>query len=255
MLEASFCDLRHGGDGDPRNAYSLSKKDADTSNTEWDQPFPDSWIATTAPIALGLLTDIASEVAFGRDDDGRSCLWPLIGAQYRKWLVSQEPVGRGGLWRPCEALVRIACREAWRFPMRVSDRLAALPRDLDERWASDLLSFFADAISESAVLEKLTHRDLLKAKKKALIHRKGGELDNEFDDEVEIVETQYGMGEVKEKRRSKLRGSADGGIDLRVTTNVIKLEFGGTLFQPVIHSPSNSLTQPSVGIPTEVSGA
>jgi hypothetical protein len=258
MLEASFCDLRHGGDGDPRNAYALSKKDTDTSSTEWDQPFPDSWIATTAPIALGLLTDIASEVAFGRDDEGRSCLWPLISAQYRRWLVSDEPSGRGGLWRPCEALVRIACREARRFPVRVSDRLGSLPRDLAGRWVSDFLSFFASAISDSAVLEKLTHRDLLKAKKKALIDRKGGESDSEFDDEVEIVETQYGMGEVKEKRKAKLRGSTGGGVDLRVTTNVIKLEFGGTLFQPVVHSPStqgNAEIQPSVGIPTEVSGA
>jgi hypothetical protein len=256
MLEASFCDLRHGGDGDPRKAYALSKKDADTSASEWDQPFPDSWIATTAPIALGLLTDVASELALERDD-GREKLWPLIAAQYRKWTVGLVPTSTlDGSWRPCEALVRIACQETWRFPARLAERLDSLPGAAAKLWASDVLAFLSDIIAENAQREKNTHRELLRAKKQALIYRRGIEVDDsEFEDdedEVEIIETPYGMGEVKEKRTWRAR-NAQGSSEVRLITNVVKLEFGGTLYQPVIHA-SLPKGDGIVSIPSEVSG-
>eukprot|EP00957_Ditylum_brightwellii_P110726 8444287-Ditylum_brightwellii.AAC.1 len=57
LVEASFADLRHNGDGNLSRVHGLAKKDADGIISN-EQPFPDSWIATTAPIALGLLTDI-----------------------------------------------------------------------------------------------------------------------------------------------------------------------------------------------------
>ena len=51
-----------------------------------EQPFPDSWIGTTAPVALGCLTDIATEMLEWYDaTEGTEQMWPLIGNLIRRW--------------------------------------------------------------------------------------------------------------------------------------------------------------------------
>ena len=253
MLEASFCDLRHGGNGDPSKAYSLAKKDAG-SEAESDQPFPDSWIATTAPIALGLLTDIANTIVLDRGAAGRERLWPLIAAQYRRWSVGLTKVSSPTCWRPCEALIRIACREARRFPVRLSQMMDRLTAEEAESWASDFLLFLATLLSESVQRETSTHRELLRAKKQALIDRRGIATDGESldDDESDKVVTPFGNGIVQEKRKPRTAASSNSG-EYRITTSVIKLECGATLYQPVAHPSSPRLSDGGC-IPKEVTG-
>ena len=84
LVEASFADLRHGGDGDLSKAHGLAKKDQE-GKKEAEQPFPESWVATTAPVALGMLTDIFSEIIIEKGQDGRDILWPIILEQLQRW--------------------------------------------------------------------------------------------------------------------------------------------------------------------------
>ena len=138
-IDAAFTQLRHDGDGDLRKAHRLANKSDEAKATE--QPFPDSWLATTAPIALGLLTDIVTKFVVYRGVEGREKVWPLIASQYRHWCI-----GRGSSsgkleaspWSPCEALVRIACRELYRLPRRVfMDRVFLdLVSSEQQAWAS-----------------------------------------------------------------------------------------------------------------------
>jgi hypothetical protein len=62
LVEANFADLRHRADGDLSRAYELVQKNRKAGFSE--QPFLDSWIATTSGTALGMITDIASEICF-----------------------------------------------------------------------------------------------------------------------------------------------------------------------------------------------
>merc|ERR1711933_441392 len=45
LVEASFTDLRHGGDGDLNRVNGLASKQQNSKKNAHDQPFPDSWIA------------------------------------------------------------------------------------------------------------------------------------------------------------------------------------------------------------------
>ena len=55
-----------------------------------EQPFPDSWIATTSGAALGMLTDITTEIFLDRGIDGRDILWPLLFTQSNMWVVGRS---------------------------------------------------------------------------------------------------------------------------------------------------------------------
>jgi hypothetical protein len=109
MIHASFCDVL---------TVCITFQDMIMS-MEGEQPFPDSWISTTAPIALGCLTDIASEVIVSHGSDGAKVLWPLIETLVQRWCngdaKSYRPSKLGSIWSPCEAMVRVACREINRF--------------------------------------------------------------------------------------------------------------------------------------------
>lgn len=251
MLEASFSDLRHGGDGDLRKSYKLAKKDSPNTIAA-EQPFPDSWVATTAPIALGLVTDVASETVVHRGAEGLRSLWPLIGSLYRSWCVGYERVngssdGTAALWRPCEAIVRIACKEVWRLSVRLSDAITRLPPADRVSWSSAILDLYSDLLSENVRREKSTEDELSLSKNKALVDKKTEDFDgDELDDVKEVVITPYGTGTVTSRKRTSLR-APEGRKDRKLVTSTIKLDFG-TLYQPVIESKRRKTP-----IPVEVS--
>jgi len=255
MLEASFSDLRYGGDGDLRNAYALAKKDS-AGVVKGEQPFPDSWVATTASIALGLLTDVSSEVILRRGDEGRKRLWPLIVDQYRSWCIGRSDRSANGKkvhWRPCEALVRIACLEVNRFSMRLADAIPAMDPSEAINWTSSLLVLFSELIKDSVQKEKMIQRSLTQSKDKELHDRKSGDplsdsldhgLDHERAADGSII-TNFGRGTLLHKRLSVLRDAH--GKEINIVTKVIRLDFGATLFEPVVQPAEES-------IPSEVSG-
>ena len=208
-----------------RKAHLLAKRtDDDVKGTE--QPFPDSWLATTAPIALGFLTDIASEFVVYRERAGREKLWPLIANQYKLWCV-----GRGGdesvSWSLCEALVRVACRELFRLQRRVF--VGAEFRELANidlhNWATLMLSFFSALLAQSVDIEIDARNNLLELKEKASFDRK--ERDDDADLDFEVVQTPFGRGRLVNRRRKDYYPGFD------IAVNVVELDFGAVLYQPL----------------------
>merc|ERR1719162_1034058 len=96
------------------------------SKQDVEQPFPDSWISTTAPIALGALTDLSSEILFARGVEGAKIWRSTVGAIYLRWcngdIIS---------WIPCEAVVRIATSEIGRLMKRITDNLSTVAEKKD----------------------------------------------------------------------------------------------------------------------------
>jgi len=247
--------LRHDGDGDLRKAHLLAKKTDDVKVTE--QPFPDSWLATTAPLALGLLTDITSEFVIYRKKEGQTKLWPLIANQFKLWCVGrnqQNGAADTAQWSPCEALVRTACRELYRLPRRVF--LDAEFRELEtsdqQAWSSLILSSFSELLAQSVTFEESARRILLELKEKTSFDRKDKEdADSVGDLDYEVVQTQFGRGRLVNRKRKDRHA---GGVEIAV--NVVELDFG-TLFQPLPEVKSGLAAvgqEDGNSIPSEVDG-
>lgn len=279
MLEASFADLRHGGDGDLQKAFALAKKAGAASTLE--QPFPDSWIATTAPLALGLLTDITTEICMWRGSEGRQKLWPLIANQLKSWCIEYtEKRSSAGHWRPCEALVRIACREIRRCLIRLSSWVHERDDADSSFWASTILSMFSDILSKSVEREETVIKHLIRAKTSAMLGRNGQAAAESLDlsegsptRAAGRIKTAYGNGMILETKevdykpskvpevasdvpkRFKIMGyfgnaqAMDASCDsTTVTTTVIKLDCGATLYQPraaITHGEKSAHTEVS----------
>ena len=242
LVEASFTDMRHGGDGNLSRAYELAKKDMQAKMSE--QPFPDSWIATTAPVALGMMTDIGSEIAMKRGKSGREILWPRILKMYQMWAIGRpskevEVVGDvDELWQPCEALVRIACKEFHRFPLRLLVAIPSLDREDSTSWAASVFDCIADSLLKIVTIETRIHEELVRLKLKAYGIAGDDEEGSDEDDGGSPVEvilyTPYGKGKVVEKRNDMYK-LADG-THVSTLINVIELDFGGTLYRPAAGS-------------------
>lgn len=247
MLEASFTDLRHGGDGDLRKAHKLAKKSPSDSLKATEQPFPDSWLATTASMALGLLTDITTEYVISRGPEGRERIWPIISEQYRLWYagrvqkeenVSQSDGSNISSWAPCEALVRISCREI----LRLSNRFAmdydvsSLPEEEKTTWSSLLLNFVSDLLAESLEQEEYLRVELLRLKM-GNTHRKHEEktevsaTSKQKAADESVVHTPFGKGKVVNRRRHEFHDE-DFEYSSKVIMDVIALDFGATLYRP-----------------------
>jgi len=180
LVEASFADLRHGGDGDLSKAHRLKKKDAD--RIVHLQPFPDSWIATTAPIALGMLSDLIYTKFLQLGNDAREVLWPLVSSQLVRWSVGtpQDKVQLEAVtddeyngdevivdveeWQPSEALVRIGCKEWSRVFLRVLDAVPNLDKIETQAWLRTLSISLSDALVKNIKLEEKIREDVVESK-------------------------------------------------------------------------------------------
>ena len=249
-----FKQLRHGGDGDLRKAYLLAQKSAGDHTKRIEQAFPDSWVATTAPLALGLLTDIVSELVMHRDLEGRDILWPLVAEQYRRWMVGRlyplhdddntrdngEPS-----WFPCEALVRVAASELLRLSRRVlsDSNFSNLQKDDKKKWVSLLLNLFSTIQIENNQIEKMTQQNLI-------VLRRELQLDSTNDDES--VDTPFGSGRVMSVRND-LHTDSVNQLTKVIPITIIELDFGAILFQPVSGPPTQSYAENvAKDIPSEV---
>lgn len=199
---------------------------------EGEQPFPDSWIATTGPVALGCLTDILSEVIISHGIDGVQKLWPLIGNLMQQWCNGDIKRNNGVLdiitcWTPCEALVRIASREINRFSSRLTERLPHLEPDVAAVWTNILITFFSETLTQSLDLERSINKKLIKDKLKAYrltspqfaVNGVANEEPEVDEDEIVDLATPYGRGLLVDRRTNHYDASD-------ITIDVIKLDFG-----------------------------
>ena len=242
--------MRHGGDGDLRKAQRLARKTDDVKATE--QPFPDSWVATTAPIALGLLTDIVTELVFHRGAEGQEKLWPLIATQYRFWCSGRDTptsMNAAKIWSPCEALVRISCRELYRLSRRVlqSSEFHDLAWSDRQLWSSLLLTSFSDLLARTVALEDAARQSLLELKEKASLDKKG-DVDSDGFLDYEVVQTSFGNGRPIQKDCYP--------DSVEIPDNTVDLDQGSLLQTlPDVTSRRKSSSQEDVNsIPSEVDG-
>lgn len=257
LLEACFTDMRHGGDGDLTKAYKFAKKDMQ-NNEGGEQPFPDSWIATTGPVALGCLTDIATEIILPHGADGAIFLWPCIGNVFRRWCNGDVKVSDGrhvqGDWAPCEALVRIATREILQFASRLAERSSTMSISDAQVWAKVFVNYFNDTLDQTLDMEHDVKKELLEQKMLAYKHAKraqgsgdpeGPLIDDLIgEDEKDDRITPYGRGEVVDQ------SWRDYGGGQKVHMDTIKLPYGvlhaSMMEQPKsTGNPSNPMHSPT----------
>lgn len=245
MLEASLTDLRHGGDGDLRKAHLLARKSpADLSKTT-EQPFPDSWLATTASLALGFITEVTTEFVIFRKEIGREKIWPMIAQQYRQWILGQTRSPDASIpidtWLPCEALVRISCREILRLVRRLASDCdkAAISDNEQIAWSSVVLNFYSDLLAESVSMEESFRLALLNSrvnespkKRETKIKKKKRIRKPDVVSEI-IFYTPFGKGKLVNRRRYSYSDTATGS-NVDIVMDQIALDFG------VLYRPSTS---------------
>lgn len=275
MVEASFADMRHGGDGDLSLAYELGKTDEEDGFSE--QPFPDSWVATTAPIALGLLTDITSEIFLRRGEEGREILWPIVLEQLKLWAIGRPELQKDGpvtdadfihddagvSWQPCEALIRTSCREFKRLSARFFEIISELDKEDGVAWNDSICKSIGDTLDTVVTIEGGIGEELVRLKLDAYGIVEGetkGEarLPTEkvtspiapasgpvpasptrgmgMEDVDVIIYTPYGKGHLVKKRADTFK-AADGST---MTINEIKLDSGASVFRPAPERPANT---------------
>ena len=245
LVEASFADLRHGGDGDLSKAHGLAKKDQEGKN-ETEQPFPDSWVATTAPVALGMLTDIFSELIIDKGQGGRDILWPIILEQLQRWAAGfplmksilqsireedddggHETNSQADVWLPCESLVRIGCKELYRIPDKLLEKLPTLSDDDAQAWPKLLFQTIADTLTKNVSMESDLHRNLVAAK----LRRLGLEPDS-LDQKVSSS-TKNDVGNASKADLTVDRVEEcvlEDGRKMEIPVSKIKLEAGSSLY-------------------------
>ena len=185
-----------------------------------EQPFPDSWIGTTAPVALGCLTDIATEVAVTLDGlDGSQKVWPQIGSLIRTWCNG------GKDFTTCEALVRISCCEVNRFAARLNERLPRLERKDAILWSNSFATYYSELLAEALDIESRVRTRLLNDKLAAYRLSNAEETESGIQQYEKIdIHTPYGRGLVVDRRVD------DYDEDGEVTVDVVSMNYGTLYF-------------------------
>jgi len=262
MVEASFADLRYGGDGNLSQAYRLAKTGYNGKNAH-DRPFPDSWIATAAPIALGLLTEILCEKLLFTGNDGRCKLWPIIRDLFHSWIFGQKlpiPNNQASIHYenlPCEALVRIGCKEISRVAMCMSKALEKLDANEAHSWWYQICEDLSSTISQNVTFQSLIRDELVASKLHALGITnetrssncdKVDESSNQTQDTL-FLNTSFGHGKIESTNQMTFE-TVESDSPIRMTMTKIILEWGGTMYSPEFstalldscHPPMESMT-------------
>ena len=140
------------------------------------------------------------------------------------------------IWSPCEALVRIACRETHRLALRLSNDYdySMLPNEEKVVWSELILNFFADLISESVILEETYRVGLLNLRFGNIGNTMKEEPSNIIQDVVpvenSIVQTPYGRGTKLNRKLVNVEDEGDGKTHFFMEE--IALDFGAKLFRP-----------------------
>jgi hypothetical protein len=223
LLEATFTDMRNGGGGNLSEAYKFAKKDMESRDDE-EQPFPDSWVSTTAPIALGTLTDLSSEVMLIRGAKGATLWRSTVGEIYQRWCN-----GDITKWVPCEAVVRIATSELERLMKRVTHDVTEIDMNDSKVWANEMVGFYAEVLQKNLEVEQEMMDMLLDAKFRALNTSSSDSTQSNGGGALVAkglrVKTDFGVGTLQDKRSI---ADVDG---KKMVLETIQLEYG-ILFRP-----------------------
>ena len=114
-------------------------------------------MATTGPIALGMLTDFFCMIVMRYELDDARKMWPIIMGQMQQLAVGCPLTveNNSAAWSPCEALVRIGCKEI----SRLSETLITLLPKMENSnsdvkiWLNVLCKNLGDTLAYSIELE------------------------------------------------------------------------------------------------------
>ena len=233
LVEASFVDLKHGGSGNLSQAYTLLQKAPIQKNI--DEPFPESWVATTAPIMLGMLTDMFCLIATNYSSSEAKELWQVTVGEMQKWAIgtpfamSSSP---SQSWKPSEALVRIGCKEIKHFSKKLISLFPSMEKRDVSMWLSFLCQNLAETLEYNIQLEQELHEN---------VSKEIADMDRVKEEEksakaIRIVETPYGKGVIVGSRQDTYN---DDVIDI----SIIELESGATLYGPLTADANEHTTE------------
>lgn len=196
-----------------------------------EEAFPDSWVATTGPIALGMLTDIFCMIVMHYEVADARKMWPIVMGQMQRWAVGCPLTIQHRItpWNPCEALVRIGCKEISRLSETLITLLPRMEDNDAKIWLNVLCRNLSETLSYSSELEGKLHiefNNIADVKRNAVENKEqsndAGVAAN-YDDRVC---TPYGLGNILDRRLDKYSSSQD------IEINVIRLDSGATLYAP-----------------------
>ena len=200
-----------------------------------------------------MIIDIVTEILLNRGEESRNVVWPLLSEQLQLWIIGRSSHNRrekgtsdalsmngnsppAPSWQPCEALIRVACRELRRFPQRLFDAMTTMLGENEvAAWSELFCKDMASTLSNVVTIETGIHEELLRLKLEA-IGISGDEEEVPSDPAQpeaclvdSVVETPYGKGRVVEQRTDTF--SDGGGGIIAVVTDVVQLDTGATLYR------------------------
>lgn len=234
LTEAYFADLRNGGGGnlnDPQ--HSAKKKSKKGQHLNGHDPFPDSWVATTAPIAIGMISDVFCTIIIRKGEDYCNEIWPIIINEIRQWatgspLTEGQSSNNKSKRRPCEVLARIGCKELLRLSSMLLS-LSFLSEETLNTWTDTLCECFADAINKLIDDEKHIYSELVERLQRSDDGMSSNANVGDNSEEIaELITTPYGEGHVTGERVD--RYGEEGEIE--ISMRIVQLESGATLYGP-----------------------
>jgi brefeldin A-inhibited guanine nucleotide-exchange protein len=231
LVEASFVDLKHGGTGNLSKAFTLLNKSPIKKNIE--EPFPDSWVATTAPIALGMFTDIFCLIMTHYESSVAKDLWAVTAGLMKNWAVG-SPCGFKAseskvAWSPSEALVRIGCKEISHLSKTVFTLFPNMKKHEVAAWLGFLCQNLAETLALNVELESELHGDMLSEISEMEIRLAQEQASQTIQETIDketksvVCETPYGKGTVIGSRIDEYDG-------VSVDISVVKLDSGATMY-------------------------
>ena len=171
-----------------------------------------------------MLTDFFCLIGTHFDASEAKELWPATLGQMQNWAVGSpygySPSTNTEKWRPCEALVRIGCKEMSHLSERVFTIFDSMEKQDVALWLGILCQNFAETLSLNIELERALHSDASREINEEAVLEESKSMDSD-----KSIETAYGAGTIVGTRIDR---HGDEAIELMI----VKLESGATLFSP-----------------------
>lgn len=176
-----------------------------------------------------MLTDLFCLIGTQFEASEAKELWPATLGQIQKWAVGSrhdDPMLRDQ-WGPCEALVRIGCKEFSHLSQRVFTLFPRMEKKDVTTWLGYLCQNVAETLSYNVDLERALHSDISKKINEDINEVIAESTEESFTKDSQEANTQletlYGKGTLVEKRTDEYDGDS-------VEISVIKLYSGATLY-------------------------
>ena len=174
LIVASLRDLRIGGDGSLKKNKNhggfYQKRNEFLDDEEVDLALEDvvemggsitpsdSWVASTATCALGMLIDIVWVHHFNLGVGGREVLLPIVAGSIVS-LFGFGEIDSELVWIPCEALLRICCAQIGRLAMSLEKSSSNMLEPEVAAWRNDISTITASLLRDTVIhQEKISSR-------------------------------------------------------------------------------------------------